>query len=119
MYMYNCTRRGNSSLPFTEAVSDTVDVVSASILGSLDTSSLLDGNIMLGILIWLVVITVLLLVLLVLICKQARDHESVKQNVRDDMRELYKSIEPPASVPYREIPSEYGNQSNGSSLSYA
>lgn len=96
---------------------------SANTLGLVDTSELINGNVMLGIVVWLVVISILLLVLLVLVCKQGRDHEEVKQNFLNDMRDIYQSIQstPDLSIPYKEFQGEYDNpsESTPNSLSYA
>lgn len=84
-------------------------------VGDLDTTTLLEGDIMLGLLIWLVVLSVIVISLLVFTCKQCRDQEAIRRSFFDDMRDMYNSAAPAhdADVPYREL-----NSSSGS-LSYA
>lgn len=92
-----------------------VQVVMQSAVGDLDTTTLVDGDILLGLLVWLIVLSVIVIGLLVFVCKQCRDQEVIRRSFLDDMRDIYSSAAPAKDldVPYREL-----NSSSGS-LSYA
>jgi len=93
-------------------------------LAGWDTSTLVDGNILLALLIWLVVISVLILVLMIIICKQSHDQEVLKQNHFTDLADIYRSLQPADfmqdRVPYRQLQSEFEKSASSTgSLSYA
>lgn len=72
---------------------DAAQIQVASAFGSVDTTPLVDGDIMLGLLIWLVILTCLLLGLCVWICKQFGSLRQERQCYVNSMQDIFERLQ--------------------------
>ena len=97
--------------------------MSSSMLGGVDTSDLVNGDVMLGLLVWLIVLSVMFLFVAVCSCKLCRDQENEKRTHLYHIQDIYRSLpNSPRNIPYRELPATNSNNNfnhaEGDTLSY-
>lgn len=86
-----------------------------------DTSGLVDGDLIFGMIIWLAILSLIILVLLVLITLQHCVHSKFTSRFKEDLSELFHSIEQSKKNGYNQLEEEspYHSTPSVTSLSYA
>lgn len=123
MLQKKCNLNSNSHILGCDV---SIDSLHSGILGPVDTSELVNGDVMLGLLIWLVVLSVMFLFVALCSCKQCRDQENEKRTHLYHIQDIYRSLpSSPRNIPYRELPATSSNNnlsrtvSEADTLSYA